>query len=372
MSETIARQTYEMQAKLAAIVESSDDAIIGKTLTGIITTWNAGAERIFGYSPDEAIGKSIHLIIPQDHHHEEAHIQARLARGERIDHFETVRIARDGSRIDVSLTVSPIKDMQGRIVGASKIVRDITAKKRTEAALLQRGIELARSNQELELFAHVTSHDLQEPLRTVHSFSQLLERSCGENLSEDARVYLGFIVGGVKRMQSLVTDLLSYCRISTTESRLRSCDCNTLCAALLEDLNAFVELHHASILIEPLPTIVCDAAQIGRVFQNLLVNAIKFHGSQPPNVRVFSSESDSEWVFSVSDRGIGIAPEFFDRIFIIFQRLHTIEEFGGTGIGLAICKKIVERHGGRIWVESASGEGSTFHFSIAKTAIPST
>jgi PAS domain S-box-containing protein len=375
MSETMDRpngadggesNSHEMRAILAAIVESSDDAIIGKTVGGIISTWNQGAQRMFGYSPEEAIGKSIFLIIPLGQQHEEIEIQKRLALGERVDHFETVRIAKDGGRIDVSVTVSPIKNLKGEIIGASKIARDITAKRRTEADLARHARELARSNLELEHFAYVTSHDLQEPLRTLHSFAQLLEQKCGASLDEEARVHLGFIVGGVKRMQSLITDLLSYCRISTTGLPYTSCDCNKLCETLVEGLKATIELHGAKITISPLPTVICDAAQLGRVFQNLLVNAIKFHGPQAPVVHVFSTESAEEWIFSVSDRGIGISPEFFERIFIIFQRLHTIEEFGGTGIGLATCKKIVERHGGRIWLESELGKGSTFHFSIPK------
>jgi PAS domain S-box-containing protein len=356
----------ETQAKLAAIVESSDDAIIGKTLDGVISTWNIGAQRIFGYTAAEVVGRHITILIPPERQHEEANIQERLARGNRIDHFETVRVAKDGRKIDVSLTVSPIKNAAGEIVGGSKIVRDITARKRAEESLATQAEELARSNLDLERFAYVASHDLQEPMRTVQSFAQLLQRSCGDSLKGDAAEYLNYMVGGVQRMQKLINDLLAYSRVGSQGAAFAPADCKEICAKVLENLKASIESNRAKITVDPLPVVVGDATQLGQIFQNLLVNAIKFHGNRTPQIHVSVKEAAHEWVFSVADNGIGIAPEYFERIFIIFQRLHTIEEYGGTGIGLAICKKIAERHGGRIWLESKVGKGSTFHFSIPK------
>jgi PAS domain S-box-containing protein len=366
LEEERQKKAEETQAKLAAIVESSEDAIIGKTLNGIISTWNSGAERIFGYTAPEVVGRHISMLIPSDHQSEEADIQARLARGERIEHFETVRVTKSGRKIDVSLTVSPIKNSAGVIVGGSKIVRDITARKRAEQSLADQAEELARSNVELERFAYVASHDLQEPMRTVQRFAQLLQRNLGKSLKADAQEFLDFMIGGVQRMQTLINDLLAYSRVGSQGGAFAPADCKEICANVLENLQASIESNQANVTVEPLPVVIGDATQLGQLFQNLLVNAIKFHGKRTPRIHVSVKEMPREWIFSVADNGIGIAPEYFERIFIIFQRLHTIEEYGGTGIGLAICKKIAERHGGRIWVQSVVGEGSTFHFSVLK------
>jgi light-regulated signal transduction histidine kinase (bacteriophytochrome) len=167
-------------------------------------------------------------------------------------------------------------------------------------------------------------------------------------------------------MQTLINDLLAYSRVSSQGGAFAAADCNHILRMVLENLHVMIQTHHADVTVDPLPVVLGDATQLGQVFQNLIVNAIKFHGDHPPRIQVYASEGSDEWTFSVRDNGIGIAPEYFDRIFVIFQRLHTIEEYGGTGIGLAICKKIVERHGGRIWVESKVGEGSTFRFTIPK------
>jgi PAS domain S-box-containing protein len=359
-------KAQEVQASMAAIVESSDDAIIGKTLDGIITTWNDGARRLFGYSAGEIVGQSILRLIPPDRVHEEVNIRARLSSGQRMEHFETIRVAKDGRRIDVSLTVSPIKNTAGQIIGGSKIVRDITARKKAEESMARQTDELARSNMELERFAHVASHDLQEPMRTVQSFAQLLWKDHGGGLRGDAQEYLKFIVGGVQRMQSLINDLLSYSRANSQGAAFGPVDCREICAKVLENLQASLNSNHAAVTVDPLPVVIGDGTQLGQVFQNLLGNAMKFHGQRVPEIHLSATETAGEWIFSITDNGIGIAPEYFERIFIIFQRLHTIEEYGGTGIGLAICKKIIERHGGRIWVESVVGQGSTFYFSILK------
>jgi PAS domain S-box-containing protein len=356
----------ETRAKLAAIVESSDDAIISKTLDGTIATWNRGAQRIFGYTDAEVVGQSIYRLIPSDRRHEEADILERLARGERIEHFETVRITRDGREIDVSLTVSPIMNSAGKIVGASKIVRDITARKKVEESLVRQADALARSNVELERFAYVASHDLQEPMRTVQRYTQLLQRNIGTNLKGDAGEFFDFIIKGVRRMQALINDLLDCSRVGSQGAPFAPADCGKICQEVLENLQTSIESNQAKVTLDPLPIVIGDATQLGQVFQNLLGNAIKFHSQRTPCIHVTVEETPQEWIFSVADNGIGIAPEYFERIFIIFQRLHTIEEYGGTGIGLAICKKIIERHGGRIWVQSVVGEGSTFHFSIPK------
>ncbi|HVT89631.1 MAG TPA: ATP-binding protein [Tepidisphaeraceae bacterium] len=371
-NDLVARRRYmreqvrRHQDRFRAIFESSIDGIITMNDEGRITSINPAAGQMFGYTAEEAIGQSILMLIPPERHGEEGNILARFRRGERIDHFETVRINKKGEYIQVSLTVSPMLDATGKVIGASKIVRDITEQKRSQASLARHAEELARSNVELERFAYVASHDLQEPLRTVHSFAQLLERRMGKNLSRETEECLRFITGGVKRMQTLINDLLVYSRVSSRGSAFREMDCSEVLAKVLENLRALITAQNAAITVDPLPTVNGDATQLGQLFQNLLANSLKFVREIPPQIRVSAARGENEWIFTVADNGIGIDSRYFDRIFAIFQRLHTIEEYGGTGIGLAVCKKIVERHGGRIWVESVSGEGSKFHFSLPK------
>ena len=227
--------------------------------------------------------------------------------------------------------------------------------------------ELRRSNQELEQFAYVASHDLQEPLRKIASFCNLLETRYGEKLDERGGVYLHYIVDGATRMQALVNDLLLYSRVTTRGAEFAPAAMDDALQEALANLELAVAESGAQVTYDPLPRVVGDAAQLARVFQNLVGNAIKYRGEAPPRIHVGAAEESGEWVFSVRDNGIGIAPEYAERIFVIFQRLHTREEYGGTGIGLAVCKKIVERHGGRIWVESTAGSGATFRFSLPHT-----
>ena len=233
-------------------------------------------------------------------------------------------------------------------------------------ALEQAVAELRRSNEELEQFAYVASHDLQEPLRKIASFCDLLESRYTEQLDERAKVYLHYIVDGAMRMQALVNDLLLYSRVTTRGKEFAPTDLEDVLQEAVANLDMAVNESSAHITHDPLPRVNADARQLGRLFQNLVGNAIKYRGDAPPRIHVAASQENGEWVFSVRDNGIGIAPEYAERIFVIFQRLHTREEYGGTGIGLAVCKKIVERHGGRIWVESQPGSGATFRFSLAQ------
>ena len=224
--------------------------------------------------------------------------------------------------------------------------------------------ELRRSNQELEQFAYVASHDLQEPLRKIASFCNLLESRYADKLDERGGVYLHYIVDGAMRMQALVNDLLLYSRVATRGKEFAPTNTNDVLQEALANLDVAAAESNACVTYDPLPTVNGDAAQLVRLLQNLVGNAIKYRGKAPPRIHIGVEAQDGQWVFSVRDNGIGIAPEYAERIFVIFQRLHTREEYGGTGIGLSVCKKIVERHGGRIWVESQEGSGATFRFTL--------
>ena len=235
---------------------------------------------------------------------------------------------------------------------------------RLAEALRQTSLELQRSNAELEQFAYVASHDLQEPLRMVTSYLQLLERRYRDRLDQDASEFIGFAVDGASRMQTLIQDLLAYSRVGTRGGAFTPTDCDAVLDRVLAGLGVSIAESGARIAREPLPTVTVDSSQMGQLLQNLVGNAIKFRGESPPRIRVAAESRPEDWLFSVQDNGIGIDPAHAERIFQVFQRLHGIGKYPGTGIGLAVCKKIVERHGGTIWVESEAGAGSTFFFTI--------
>ncbi len=233
-----------------------------------------------------------------------------------------------------------------------------------EERVVERTLELKRSNEDLEQFAYVASHDLQEPLRMINNYMQLLKQRYKDQLDPNAHEFVGFALDGAKRMQQLIHDLLTYSRVGTHGKELISTNCEIALANALANLKVAIEEGNAEITHDPMPTILGDSVQLTQLFQNLIGNAVKFRGDAPPRVQIGVHRKGSEWEFTVRDNGIGIAEEDFQRIFIVFQRLHSREKYAGTGIGLSVCKKIVERHGGRIWVESKVGKGTTFHFTI--------
>ncbi len=480
------KRTERAALLLSAIVDSSDDAIISKDLDGVITSWNQSAERLFGYRAEEAIGRTVaNLLIPEDRQDEEPNILSQLKKGERVDHFETMRRRKDGSLIDISLTISPVKNAQGIIIGASKIARDITESKRIQSALLEsearfrqladtmpqivwtagpggnidywnerwyeftgfsrapsanvswetilhpddlektrktwsaavnsgkpynlecrflerqenrwrwfvaRAVpvrdatgqivkwfgtctdidaqkcvedELRRANENLEQFAFSASHDLQEPLRSIKIYSELLTRRHANKLEGDAVTYLQFLGNSATRMETLVRDLLTYTQVTKFESLSEVVEANKALNAALASLSGTITESGARIVTAPLPSLRVNRTHLQQLFQNLIGNAIKYRSPErPPVVHVTAERQDERWVFSVTDNGIGIDPEYSKNIFGLFKRLHSNDEYSGTGIGLAICQRIVDRYHGRIWVESEPGRGSTFRFTL--------
>jgi PAS domain S-box-containing protein len=365
------RRAGETSRLLASIVESSGDAIIAKDLDGIITSWNRGAERIFGYTPDEIIGKPVSILAGRGHEDEIPRILERVRNGERIDHFETVRRTKTGKEIRVSLSISPLHDALGRIVGASKIARDITERVQAAERLAQlndelrrSNDELARSNDDLARFAFVASHDLQEPLRMISVFSQLLVKTYADRLDERAGVFVSNIVGGTQRMRDLLADLLAYTEVGAALQQTgEPVDLNAVMETVRQDLKASIDESGATVTACSLPALKVHRAHLVSLFQNLIGNAIKYRGSEAPRIHVSVEEKDGNLQFAVSDNGLGIEPAYHEKIFIAFKRLHG-NTIPGTGIGLAICQRVVERYGGRIWVESELGRGSRFIFTL--------
>ena len=236
--------------------------------------------------------------------------------------------------------------------------------RKVQESLQQYAMDLERSNRELEEFAYVASHDLQEPLRIIASYLQLLQLNHTDQLDQDGQRYIKHTLDAAHRMQELINDLLAYSRVGTQGQPFAPTDCNEVLQTVLADLQLVIEENSAVITYDDLPTVLADGPQLRQLLQNLLGNALKFHGEQPPHIHLSCHCEETYWLFGVQDNGIGIDPQYARRIFVIFQRLHNREEYPGTGIGLAICKKIVERHNGRIWVESQLGQGTTFYFTL--------
>jgi PAS domain S-box-containing protein len=359
------QEMRKVQANLAAIVESSDDAIISKDLSGVIQSWNGGAQRLFGYAAEEVIGKPITIIIPAERLQEEPEILSRLQRGERVDHFETIRKSKSGSLLNISLTVSPVKDATGRVIGASKVARDITERKRQEQELRAANAAVMRSNADLQQFAYSASHDLQEPLRMVATYSELLKEEFGGKLGETGEAYLAHTVRGVERMERLLSDLRAYVHVSASgQEPTEDIDSGAAVDRALTTLEAAIRENEASITRTSLPAVRIYQFELELLFQNLIGNAILYRRSDPPQIDIMARREGTNWLYSVRDNGIGIEPEYQEQVFGMFKRLHNSGEYPGSGMGLAICQRIVERAGGKIWVESDPGRGSTFFFTI--------
>ncbi|HZM35171.1 MAG TPA: PAS domain S-box protein [Burkholderiales bacterium] len=356
-SEELYRQTFQLAA--------SGIAHVG--LDGRFLKVNRSLCEILGYAEEELVGRSVKdLSHPEDRDLTDRE-RARVHEGE-VDaaRFEKRYVRRDGRVVWVELSVALARDPHGHPQYEIAMFEDITERKEAESALAAAHEELKRSNAELEQFAYVASHDLQEPLRMVSSYTQLVMKRYGERLDGDAKEFMAYVVDGAARMKQLIEDLLAYSRVGTRGKEFRPTSVESALARALANLHAAIAESGAELTHDPLPTVHADEGQLAQLLQNLIGNALKFRGSGKPSIHVGVVETPSAWEFRVRDNGIGIEPQYFERIFMLFQRLHTKGDYPGTGIGLAICKKVVERHGGRIWVDSEPGKGSSFHFTLPR------
>ncbi len=350
-------------ARLAALVHSSSDAIISATSDGIIATFNRGAERLYGYTAEQAIGRDFTSFEPPDRAGEIGRIMREsLDRRESI-RYETRRMRKDGTIFDADVIDSPIYDEGGHEIGFSAIVRDLTQRILSARELAERTSELERSNLELEQFAYLASHDLQEPLRMVGSYVQLLRDRYRGRLDSDADDFIDFAVDGAVRMKQLINDLLLYSRAGRGNSRVLV-ESGAALDWALANLALKLSDSGAVVVRGMMPPVMADAVQLGQLLQNLIDNALKFHGTAPPRIEIGAERRDALWEFCLRDNGIGIDPQYGARIFQMFQRLHSSTEYAGTGIGLAVCRKIVERNGGRIWIDTTVRTGTAFRFTI--------
>jgi PAS domain S-box-containing protein len=356
-----------------------EDAPIGVAMIGVggdesatLMQVNRSMCEITGYAAHELLSMNLGEITHPDDAETEAPLARQLLAGEIPNYrLEKRYLRKDGAVVWVMHSASTVHDTTGRLLFGIAQVEDITERKRAEEGLAHanaelevRAQELERSNLDLQQFAYAASHDLSEPLRMVSSYVQLLAKRYGDKLDSDAEEFIGFALDGVVRMQALIDGLLMYSRAGTTDYATDPVDCNEIMDATLLMLKTAIAERDAEVTYDPLPTVTGDANQLAQLLQNLVGNATKFVEEGPPRVHVSAEREGPEWHFRVTDNGIGIDPAHVERIFNVFQRLHGRGEYPGSGIGLAICKRIVERHGGRIWVESEPGHGSTFNFTI--------
>ena len=372
-------QDEEVRSRLAAIVDSSENAILSQTLAGVIVTWNRGAEKLYGYTAAEMMGRSTSLLVPPEVQDEMPAILRQIERGERIESHETVRVAKDGRRIDVVLTISPIKSRLGQVTGASIIAHDITDSKRAESEILrlnntleqrvqERTAQLQEANRELEAFSYSVSHDLRAPLRAVEGLARILLRDySGKVLDKTAADYMERMSAASQRMGHLIADLLGLSRLSRQEMTRQVVNLSEIAEDILTELKIREPQRSASTEVEPGLVTNADPNLARIAMENLLGNAWKYTGKTDAPTITFGAILDQKGpTYFVRDNGAGFDMAHADQLFAPFQRLHRSDEFEGTGIGLATVQRVVRRHGGRVWAEAKPDQGATFYFTLGE------
>lgn len=380
LAKETAEQGWLTERQLrSAIVEFSDDAIIGISLDGVITSWNQAAERMFGYLAEDVMGKAFHILAPPAYHAAEATVLVAISRGEAIKHYETERLHKDGRLLTVSITTSPIRDKEGQVVGASKIIRDVSERKRAEQEIqrlnadlerrvVERTAELSAANQELDSFAYAVSHDLRAPVRAINGFSQALIEEYGQAIPNEGLEYLTQIGIATGKMVELIDGLLVLSRSTRGDMQHDAIDLSALAQQQLADLSRRDPRRRISMHIEAGMKARGDSRMIEAMLRNLLDNAWKYTAhTEAASIRVYSELRDGVRFFCVADNGAGFSMAYANRLFQPFQRLHRQDEFPGIGIGLATVKRIVHRHGGRIDAHGEPGKGAVFGFTLAET-----
>ena len=370
------------EQKFRSLLEAAPDAMIISSEDGLISLMNSQAEVMFGFRREELMGRNIRELVPDWTAFSPDALTLTAAGPHAPREFRAVR--KNQQRFPVEISLSPLQTEEGLLLTSA--IRDITERKKADEAirelnttleqrvaertreLLESNEALRQSNDDLNQFAYAASHDLQEPLRMVALYSQMLQRKYGGKNDPETDQYVGFIVGGAKRMEMLLKDLLTYSQTGAADQGPpQPIDCESVMKKVLLNLQASIEQNNASVSWQTLPVVQAHEVRLVQLLQNLIGNAIKYRAKDPPQVRISAQRRENDWLFVIEDNGIGIEPEYAPQIFGIFKRLHG-QSYPGTGIGLAICQRIVERYGGRIWVESKPGEGSRFHFTLPPAA----